>query len=133
MPEMRWRHIDHSGVQRCFKAVPQVWRVAICVIGQDGKSDQGRAFYGVSPMKGRGITEHALLRYIERVAGVDMDALAAHIITPDVQRAIEAKARTYKTSQCTYVIKGGQIITILGKGQRAFHRVEQANISEASV
>ena len=79
-------------------------------------------------MKVRPVTDHALLRYIERVAGVDLDALCEAIVTPEVRAAITAKARTYRTPEATYVIKGGQIVTILGPGMKPHHKANRPEI-----
>lgn len=59
------------------------------------------------------ISDHALLRYIERVCGVDVTELRRIITTEELRLAIKMKATALKTQDCTFVIRNGQVVTVL--------------------
>jgi hypothetical protein len=65
------------------------------------------------------VSDHALLRFIGRVLGVDLDALRARILTPTVAAAIKAGARAVTVEGTRFVVKGGVIVTILGEAEMA--------------
>lgn len=58
------------------------------------------------------VTDHALLRYIERVCEIDIEALREHILTPTVRQAIQSGATAVKTAEFMAVVKGNAITTI---------------------
>jgi hypothetical protein len=57
------------------------------------------------------ISDHALLRFIERVHGVDVEALKADLLTDAVVLAIKSGATGVKTQHGTFVIKGSTVVT----------------------
>lgn len=59
------------------------------------------------------ITDHALVRYFERVIGIDMEELRKMILTENVKKAIRLNASGVVVNGFRYVIKGGRIVTIL--------------------
>ena len=78
--------------------------------GSGGVSDRGaraRARAAVS--------DHAVLRYLERVHGVDVDAirLAVHAICAD---GIERGASAVRVDGRAYVIRLGVVVTVYPKG-----------------
>lgn len=64
------------------------------------------------------ISDHALLRYIERVHGVDVDALKAELLTPSLTNAIKSGATGMKTPAGTFVIVGSTVTTFLSQDMR---------------
>lgn len=64
------------------------------------------------------VTDHALLRWMERVKGIDLDAIRAEIATPDIRAAIAAGVRSVVTHGHTLVIENGFVITVLLPGMR---------------
>lgn len=60
------------------------------------------------------ITDHAILRYIERVCEVDLDKLRAVLMTDSLKAALASGATSLKTDACTFIIEGGAVITVLG-------------------
>lgn len=80
------------------------------------------------------VTDHALLRWMERVKGVDLDAIRAEIATPDICAAIAAGARSVVTHGHTLVIENGVVITVLLPGMRhkraARPRYRMPNVGE---
>ena len=66
------------------------------------------------------ISEHAILRYIERVMGIDLEELKAKILPEDVLKkikALEGVDGTYPCSEGFKVrIRDRTIVTILTKG-----------------
>lgn len=69
------------------------------------------------------ISDHALLRYIERVHGIDVDAMKAALLTETVVLAIKTGATAIKTSEGTFVIKGSTVVTFKGADMDARRRV----------
>lgn len=57
------------------------------------------------------ISDHALLRYIERVFNVDIDAMKAELLTDTVVLAIKSGATGVKTPHGTLVIRGSTVVT----------------------
>lgn len=64
------------------------------------------------------ISDHALLRYIERLCVVDVEALKAEMLTPSVVAAIKAGATGVKMPLGTLVIKGSTVVTFLTADMR---------------
>lgn len=65
------------------------------------------------------ISEHALLRYIERAHGVDMTLLREHILSPRVVDAIRRGARSVRIDGVKFVIRNFKIVTVLEDGGRS--------------
>jgi hypothetical protein len=59
------------------------------------------------------VTDHALLRYLERVRGLDVEALKEEILTPGIVAAVKAGATAVKLNGITLVVANGRIVTVL--------------------
>lgn len=60
------------------------------------------------------VSDHALLRYLERVKGVDVESIKSEMLTPTVRMAINAGAQAVKLGcGAKIVIKGATIVTVL--------------------
>jgi hypothetical protein len=59
------------------------------------------------------ITDHALLRYIERVLGVDVAGLRAEILNPNVIAAIAGGASSITKDGVKFVVKGNALVTVI--------------------
>jgi hypothetical protein len=57
------------------------------------------------------VSNHALLRFLERVDGVDVEGARARIMTPSVIAAIKAGAVRITVEGVRFVIKNGVIVT----------------------
>lgn len=64
------------------------------------------------------ISDHALLRYIERVHGIDVDAMKNALLTETVVLAIKSGATAVKSPAGTMVIKGSTVVTFLDPDMR---------------
>ena len=64
------------------------------------------------------ISDHALLRYIERVCGVNVENLKAELLTDAVVLAIKQGASAVKSPVGTMVIKGSTVVTFLDPDMR---------------
>jgi hypothetical protein len=64
------------------------------------------------------ISDHALLRYIERICGVDVEAMKAELLTETVVLAIKQGATAVKSPVGTMVIKGNTVVTFLDPDMR---------------
>lgn len=59
------------------------------------------------------ISDHALLRFIERVYGVDVDAARSEVMTPSVVMALKTGATAITVRGVKMVAKDGTIVTVL--------------------
>lgn len=59
------------------------------------------------------VSEHAMLRYIERVIGISMDDLKARIVSPQLQKQVDQLGDgKYPADGCRVVVKNNTIVTI---------------------
>ena len=58
------------------------------------------------------VTDHAVMRYLERVKGVDFGEIRKQIMTDELARAIAAGAQTVKIGNAVYTIKNQCVITV---------------------
>lgn len=59
------------------------------------------------------VTDHAVLRYLERVKGFDIAAVRKEMLTPEVTSAIRVGAVSLKRDGVEYVLQDGMVITVL--------------------
>ncbi len=57
------------------------------------------------------VSDHAVLRYIERHYGVDMVAMRKEILTDKVIRAIECGVKTFTLAGLTFIVENNTVIT----------------------
>ena len=60
------------------------------------------------------ITDHALIRYLERVYGFDLEQVREDLMTDDVKSAIKMGAKSVKVDGYTLVVKDYAVVTIKG-------------------
>lgn len=70
------------------------------------------------------VTDHAILRYCERLYGVDFDPFRASILKT-VEQAAKAGASSVYADGFTYVIQNGSVITVLEGRQSASQKQRQ--------
>lgn len=58
------------------------------------------------------VSDHAVVRWLERIQGVDVDAIRERILDPKVRAACEIGATGIKIDGFEYVIERGSVITI---------------------
>lgn len=58
-------------------------------------------------------SEHALLRYIERVHGIDVEAIRAEIMTPSIVEALKMGASAVTVNNVKFKCSAGTIVTVL--------------------
>ena len=71
------------------------------------------------PKRGLGISDHAVLRYMERVRGIDTEAIRSEIqeaVASGQQIAPDAIAGNKREA---YILSGGQVVTVLPAGSSA--------------
>lgn len=64
------------------------------------------------------VTDHAIVRYLERVKGVDIEAIKRELLpTPRAQAAFDAMGEQAKIVKpdCTLIVKSGKIVTVTVK------------------
>ncbi len=64
------------------------------------------------------ISDHALLRYIERIVGVDMDELRDTILTDQIKAALRLGATGVTVNGIKMIAKDGVIVTVLSEEAR---------------
>lgn len=65
------------------------------------------------------ITDHALIRYIERVGMLDLEPIRKMILTPNVVAvANEGNGNVILGCGARIVVKDGRVVTVLPKGAR---------------
>lgn len=65
------------------------------------------------------VTDHALVRYMERVKGIDLDAVRREILTPERVAMIKAGAVRIKIEGGNELrIKESAVVTIVNRGHR---------------
>jgi hypothetical protein len=75
------------------------------------------------------ITDHALVRFLERVMGIDIEAVRAKAAaTPGLAAAIAVGARSYSHGGCTFRLDGDRVITIQPCATPMIAAVEAARV-----
>ncbi|AYJ87652.1 hypothetical protein D3Y57_19145 [Sphingomonas paeninsulae] len=65
------------------------------------------------------VSDHAVLRYIERVIGLDVEAVRVKIASPTVQKAVDFGCETVVLGTGQRIILHGDVaVTVLPKGAR---------------
>lgn len=70
------------------------------------------------------VSDHALVRFMARVCGLDIEGLRA-TLGLSLERAMRAAERigerdyTIKADGVVYVVKGGVLVTVLGEGMKS--------------
>jgi hypothetical protein len=80
-----------------------------------------------TPTPSRQITDHALIRYLERAYGLgDLIAAAKREMERGVEPAIDFGADVVLIHGCRMILIEGRVVTVLpkGKGRRRAHRRE---------
>jgi len=63
---------------------------------------------------------HAILRYLQRVKGFDMEALKNEMCSEGIEEALISGAKEYTANGVTYVIQDGYVVTIYpSEGEKA--------------
>lgn len=66
------------------------------------------------------VSEHALLRYLERVKGIDLEQAAAEILNEHNIRAIEFAGNCrIKSNGVEFVVSDRVVVTVIGNEKRA--------------
>ena len=73
------------------------------------------------------ITDHALLRYVERVFKIDVDALRRQILTDGVAKGIEHGASTITVNGAQFRVKDRSIVTVIGSDQKNHRKRSKAH------
>jgi hypothetical protein len=65
------------------------------------------------------VSDHALVRYCERVLNIDMEAIRAEMSSQAVQTAASMQCHTVRLGNGARLkLKGETVTTVLGKGMR---------------
>lgn len=69
---------------------------------------------------GEYFSAHAILRYLQRVKGFDMEALKNEMCSEGIEEALVSGAKEYSVNGVTYVIQDGYVVTIYpSEGEKA--------------
>lgn len=58
------------------------------------------------------VTDHALIRWLERVHGIEVEALR-EVLYDRVRDAAAVGATRHRTAECTFIFRNGKLITVL--------------------
>lgn len=76
------------------------------------ESEQTRLVLSLmTPSDTIGVSDHAILRYLERKFNIDIDSIRDEILTPDRKSAIRAGATKIKTEYVDFIVKNNTIVT----------------------
>jgi hypothetical protein len=64
------------------------------------------------------VSDHALLRYAERILGIDMEEMRSQILTEATKSALRMGASGVTVNGVKMVAKDGRIVTVLAEGMR---------------
>lgn len=67
------------------------------------------------------VTDHAIVRYLERVKGMDIDGLRARI-AKTCQRGADADAPSIQFKRHRYILSNSVVLTVLGADQTPGHK-----------
>lgn len=59
------------------------------------------------------LSDHALLRYLERVKGIDVEGARREIMTPGIVAAVKALATSVLVNGAKFLVRDGTIVTIM--------------------
>ena len=59
------------------------------------------------------VSDHAIIRYIERVMALDIESIRKRILTDTVCQAVKLGAKSVKTADATFVVSGNVIVTVV--------------------
>lgn len=116
-----YAHVSIQGLESARKELVETLAAmgAICADLKAELADVERAIALARPERGLGVSDHAVLRYLERVRGIDIETVRqevraavrdGHQITPDTVRGRKREL---------YVIGSGQIVTVLPVGSKS--------------
>ncbi len=72
------------------------------------------------------ITEHAIIRWLERVKGIDMDAVRAEMNTPSLAKACEFGCPVLIGRYGErLVIREGKVVTVIAKGRHQGRHIQR--------
>lgn len=74
------------------------------------------------------VTDHALLRYIERVMEVDVEQLRENILTDNIKNALKAGATGVKVDGICFIAKEGVLVTVLDKTMRPKRKTKRGMV-----
>lgn len=69
------------------------------------------------------VSDHAVLRFLQRKYGLDVEAVRAKIDAL-AGPAIDAGALTLKVDGVSFVLRGGRVVTTLENGMRSINKTE---------
>lgn len=64
-------------------------------------------------------SEHALLRFIERVHGLDVEAIRAEIMSPNIVAALKTGATGVTVRGVKFIAKDGVLVTVIAEKENA--------------
>lgn len=64
------------------------------------------------------VTDHAVLRYLQAVYGIDVEAMKDEILTDDLRLKCEIGACSHRVGDLEFRIAGGRVTTVIGGERR---------------
>ncbi|WP_299378010.1 hypothetical protein [uncultured Kiloniella sp.] len=63
------------------------------------------------------VSDHALVRYMERVLELDVDGMRDFILTKDIKAAMSTGAKSASIGEFKYIFKNNKLVTIHGRSR----------------
>jgi hypothetical protein len=82
-------------------------------------------------VRGTGVSDHAIVRYMERALGIDMDRIRAQIMSPLVESAMQAGVTRVRTAEGVFVLRDGTVISFLPSESGRPRKVSRGRPAEA--
>lgn len=76
------------------------------------------------------LSDHALLRYLERIKGVDVEGARREIMTPSVIEAIKAMATSVIVNGAKFLVRDGCVVTIMETEKKGRIRTHAREMDE---
>lgn len=76
------------------------------------------------------LSDHALLRYLERIKGVDVEGARREIMTPSVIEAIKAMATSVIVNGAKFLVRDGCVVTIMEAEKKGRIRTHARELDE---
>lgn len=78
------------------------------------------------------ITDHAVLRYIERVYGINIDDVRREILSiEDYEKYRQFKDCNIKRDNCVLIIRDCKVVTVLAKDMENKHFIKKRDYEKA--
>lgn len=89
------------------------------------QAKQERARHAAPGMR-HPVTDHALVRWLERKHGLDMSSLREQLLTPEIREALKDPTQTYwSDGELVYILGNGAVVTVIPVSEHSTARISR--------